>query len=93
MYRTSWLEFRLVKIIIKVPFISLVNLIADKEVIRELIQNEASVDAISNELKNLVLDDSYRKKLLGEYDNLYRVLDTGSASENAARLMVQYLGR
>jgi len=90
-YRTSWLEYRLVKMIIKVPFISLVNLIADKEVIHELIQNDASLDAISNELKSLVKDDSYRKRIFDSYDDLYRKLDTGSASENTAKLIIKYL--
>ncbi len=90
-YRTSLLNYQIAKIAIKVPFISLVNLIADKEVIRELIQGEATVAGISNELKKLVDNGSYRTGILKEYEILYKMLDTGSASENTARLMVKYL--
>lgn len=90
-YKISGFEYQIGKIVIKVPFISLVNLIANKEVIRELIQDQATVETISSELGKLVEDDSYRSGILNEYDKLYKVLDTGSASENTARLMVKYL--
>jgi lipid-A-disaccharide synthase len=76
---------------INVSFISLVNLIAGKEVIKELIQNEANAIAVSEELRNLVDNDHYRNKILNDYDSIIKLLDTGSASDNAARLMTQYL--
>ena len=90
-YRTSWFNYQIAKIAIKVPFISLVNLIAAKEVIRELIQDEATVEMISIELKRLVDDSAYRTRMLNEYNKLYTMLDTGSASDNTARLMLKYL--
>ncbi len=90
-YITGWLEFKIASSLVKVKFISLVNLIAGKEVIRELIQEKATVDTISAELKKLVSDDSYRNEMLEEYKKLYKTLDTGSASENTAKLMFKYL--
>jgi len=77
--------------LVKVKFISLVNLIADKEVIKELIQEEASKEGVLVELKRLLYDDAYRTTIQSEYDDIYRQLDTGSASENTARLMTGYL--
>ncbi|MEJ0056384.1 MAG: hypothetical protein WDN75_12465 [Bacteroidota bacterium] len=90
-YITGWLEFKIASSLVKVKFISLVNLIAGKEVIRELIQENATIESISAELKKLVDDSSYRSEMLNEYDKIYRILDTGSASENTAALMVRYL--
>ena len=90
-YKAGWLEFQIANALVKVPFISLINLIADKEVIRELIQRKATVQGISNELKKLVSDEPYRNKILAEYKKIYQVLDSGSASENTARLMMNYL--
>lgn len=87
-YRAAPLTIALGKLVIKVPYISLVNLIAGKTVVKELIQNEANVDAISEELASLVSDGEYRKRMLAEYDAIVKKLDTGSASENAARMMV-----
>lgn len=90
-YKTSGLTYWIARLIIKVKFISLVNLVADKEVVKEMIQNDASVERVSTELKRIMMDESYRTKMLNEYDNIIRILDTGSASENAARLVLQYL--
>jgi lipid-A-disaccharide synthase len=90
-YKASKSTYRIVKMLIKVKFISLVNLIAGKEVIKELIQDEANVDAVSMELKNLIAEGGYRSNMLAEYDRIIKTLDIGSASENAARLMIDYL--
>jgi lipid-A-disaccharide synthase len=90
-YKTSAVTYRIVKMVIRVPYISLVNLIANKEVIKELIQHTATPDCISDELKSLVVDKDYRKKILSDYDAVYDALNTGSASENTAKLMVEDL--
>ena len=85
------LSYRLAKMVIKVEYISLVNLIAGKAVVKELIQRDANADRISAELQSLLSDDEYRKHMLTEYDKIISILDTGSASENAARMMVEDL--
>lgn len=90
-YRTSAFTYSIAKLLIQVPFISLVNLIAGKEVIKELIQSKANADEIGNELRSLVDDGTYRSTILQDYDTVYKALDTGSASENTGRLMVKYL--
>ena len=90
-YKAGWLEMSIAKAVVKVKFISLINLIAGKEVIRELIQEQATVREISEEVKRLVVDNAYRSRIQEEYKKIYHILDTGSASENAARLMVGYL--
>ena len=90
-YRAAGLTVALLKMIVKVKYISLVNLIAEKEVVRELIQHDATVDKISDELQAIAANGAYRDKMLAGYDEIINKLDTGSASENAGRLMVKYL--
>lgn len=90
-YKTSGLTYFIAKCLIKVGFISLVNLIANKEVVKEMIQNDASVEKVSAEIERILIDDTYRTSMLNEYDEIIRILDTGSASENTARLMLEYL--
>ncbi|MBL7850966.1 MAG: lipid-A-disaccharide synthase [Cyclobacteriaceae bacterium] len=90
-YKAGWLEMQIGKAVVQVKHISLVNLIAGKEIIRELIQEDASVDAVAGELKQLVSPGPYRDAMLTAYASIYSTLDTGSASENAARLMTDYL--
>jgi lipid-A-disaccharide synthase len=90
-YKASATTYRLVKLMINVSFISLVNLIAGKEVIRELIQDEANVTAVGEELQRLVENGNYRSKIINDYESIISLLDTGSASDNTARLMTHYL--
>jgi lipid-A-disaccharide synthase len=92
-YKANGLSYWLAKRMVKVKFISLVNLIAGREVVKEMIQSEANPDSISQELNRILMDTPYREKILEGYDQIIKTLDTGSASENAARLMVGYLKR
>jgi len=92
-YKSGWLEMRIAKAVVNVKYISLVNLIAKRSVIRELIQEEASVIAISNELEQLIHPGSYRDHMLQAYDEIHKLLDTGSASDNAAQLIIGYLSQ
>jgi lipid-A-disaccharide synthase len=90
-YKTSTLSYLLARLVLKVPHISLVNLIAGREVVRELIQGDANPDEITAELERLMRGDR-REEVLAGYKELVALLDAGgSASENAARLMVGYL--
>lgn len=90
-YKANRLEYFLADLMIKVDYVSLVNLIVNKEAIRELIQKDATPQNVIVELRRLVLDKFHRNKILAEYENLLQILDTGSASQNAAKLMVKYL--
>lgn len=90
-YKTSYITYRIVKWLINVPYISLVNLIADKEVVKEMIQGDANAEKVSDELDRLLNNASYRSNMLENYNKIIRILDIGSASENTAKLMVRYL--
>ena len=90
-YKTSLVSYWIVKMLIKVPYISLVNLIIGQQVVKEMIQQDANVEDVSTELILLLENQTYRQGILDAYENLIKILDTGSASENAANLMVNYL--
>ncbi len=90
-YKANRVEYFLASLMIKVKFVSLVNLIVNKEAIRELIQKDATAENVIAEIRRLAYDSYYRDKILKDYNKLLDILDTGSASENAARLMVGYL--
>jgi lipid-A-disaccharide synthase len=90
-YKANALSYWAAMRLIKVKFVSLVNLIAGREVVKEMVQSEANPDSVSQELTRILSDTNYRSKILEGYDEIIKTLDTGSASENAARLMVGYL--
>ena len=92
-YRLRSLEYMVLKQLVKVNYISLVNLIADKLVVKELIHDQANVETLNAELQKLIGDEKYREQMQADYNKISTTLDIGSASENAALLMVKYLGK
>ena len=83
----SWLR----KKILKVRFISLVNLVANREVVRELVADGMTVDNVRNELDALLNDESYRGKMLAEYDRMIEILGPAGASRQAASEIIRLL--
>ena len=84
----SWLK----KHFLKVRFVSLVNLIAGKEVVRELVAADMCLDNVKAELgKLLPADSEERKTMLKEYDRMLQILGEAGASERAANRMVALL--
>lgn len=78
--------------ILKVRFISLVNLIANREVVRELVAHTMTVDNICHELKPLLNNHSEeRQNMLEEYERMIRILGPAGASEKAAKEIVNSL--
>lgn len=90
-YKTTLAEYAIAKWLVNVKFISLVNLIADREIIRELIQYNAKAEIINAELNRLLNEELYVANMKQGYNQVYQILDTGSASENTATLMLRYL--
>lgn len=79
------------KHILKVKYISLVNLVADREVVRELVADTMTVANVRSELEAVLHDKSYRKRMLDEYDRIIQILGPAGASRQAARKMVGLL--
>ncbi|MCF2689340.1 lipid-A-disaccharide synthase [Bacteroides fragilis] len=79
------------KHILKVKFISLVNLIAGREVVRELVADTMTVENMRNELKRLLFQEDYRRKMLDGYEEMARLLGPAGAPGHAAREMVKLL--
>ncbi|MBR2416226.1 MAG: lipid-A-disaccharide synthase [Bacteroidaceae bacterium] len=88
----AWLVSKLKHLFLKVKYISLVNLIADREVVRELVAADMTVENITRELgKLLPPDSSERQMMLSGYDHMIDILGAPGASQHAAEKMVQLL--
>ena len=79
------------KHIIKVRFISLVNLIADKEIVQELLADRFSIRNIANELYRILPGQPSRERMLADYQLVRERLGNEVAPDNAARIMVEKL--
>ena len=83
----GWLRKR----VLKVKYISLVNLIADREVVTELVAETFSVDNIRRELELILPNGSKRQQMLNDYKEVHRRLGESNAPDQAADLMIRLL--
>ena len=77
--------------ILKVKYVSLVNLIANREVVRELVAETFSVDNIRRELEAILPNGAKRQQMLSDYEEVHRLLGDSKAAEEAARQMINLL--
>jgi lipid-A-disaccharide synthase len=87
-YRASWISYQIAKRLIRVPYISLPNLIADRQVVRELIQDDFSSVNLKEELNRLVSDADYRIKMQDGYTQIRSRIGEFAASEQTAQLIL-----
>ena len=89
-YKGSWLSYQIAKRIITLKYISLVNLIMDKEVVTELIQNDFNKQKLEQELQS-ILTGQKREELFADYFDLENKLGGKGASSKTAELIIEGL--
>lgn len=87
-YKGNWVSYQIAKRIITLDYISLVNLIMDRESVKELIQNELTAKNLKKELTKIVSGE-LRNKILKDYNVLERKLGGQGASEKVAALIIE----
>ena len=90
-YKANALSVFIAKRFAKVNYISLVNLIADKPVVKELIQNDLNANDLESEFRKITVDESYRQNLQHEYDLLKEQLGGVGASQRTVNSILNYL--
>ena len=90
-YRAGNLSYFIAKQFVKLDYISLVNLIMDSEVVKELIQFDMNPKMVKNELDKILFEGEPRLKMLNNYQKLRETLGGTGASKRVARLMFSYL--
>jgi lipid-A-disaccharide synthase len=88
-YKGSEISYQIAKRVISIKYISLVNLIMDKEVVKELIQGDMNVGQLTKELDELLNNPGKQAQIQQDYKALKEILSSGgNASEEAARIIV-----
>lgn len=91
-YKGNYLSYLIARRLIKIKYIGLVNLIMDKEVVKELIQTDLTVENCTNELKALLTDKVKQQQLTKDYAALKSLLSQGGhASANAAKSIYDFI--
>ena len=90
-YKGNAISVGIARMLVKIRFISLVNLVMDDEVVKELIQQDCTAGKIAEELKNILYNPLHLTRMLIRYDELSVIIGEAGASTRAAKLMVNYL--
>jgi lipid-A-disaccharide synthase len=93
-YKTSKFSYQIAKRLVKIKFISLVNLIMDKEIVREIIQENLTEQQLTNALRNITENEEHRKEVMNNYQSLHALLAAGGedASAKVAKEIVALAG-
>ena len=91
-YKSSFISYSIARLLVNIKFISLVNLIMDKEIVKELIQKHCSVENIQAEMDLILCQDNYREEMISKYDELITKIGEQGCSEKIAQdLIRQYI--
>lgn len=91
-YRGGAISVAIARALVKIRFISLVNLIMDRKVVTELIQNDCNAVQIARELGH-ILQGEGRVTMMKDYNDLSAIMGTAGASERTAKLILAYLNK
>ncbi|MBD3610358.1 MAG: lipid-A-disaccharide synthase [Gammaproteobacteria bacterium] len=90
-YRVAWLTYAIIRRMLKIPHVGLANIVAGEEVARELIQEAATADNISNEINRLLSDDNYVADIKDKLSGIKDKMGESGGSENLAKLALEML--
>lgn len=90
-YKVSRLSAAIAKRVIKIPFISLCNIVAGKGIVKEFLQDEATPENISLELLKILDDRAYHSQMLTELQQINRIVGNHQAAENVAKIALEMI--
>ncbi|MGC2354158.1 MAG: lipid-A-disaccharide synthase [Candidatus Udaeobacter sp.] len=92
-YKVAWPTYLAARVVVNVNYLGMPNLLADKEVVPEFIQQQAKPDAIAMAAQPLMEDACTRERMISEFDAIISKLGGSGASERAARAILKEIGR
>jgi len=92
-YKSSNFSYQIAKRLIKIKFISLVNLILNREAVKELIQKDCNATLIEQELSEIIVGGKKREKMLSDYNELEQILGAGGASSKIAHALLKTINQ
>jgi len=90
-YKMSGISYRLGKRLVKVPFITIANLVAGQQIVTEFIQTYASAPNIATEVEAIILNQFYHDRIVRSLAEVVHQLGEAGASERAAKIILSYL--
>ena len=90
-YKMNFVNFFIIKMLVKVKFANIINIAADKEIIPELLQEKCNSNDIFNKVNEFLLNPDLSKKQINEYQEIIRNFKTEKSSEIASSVLINNL--
>lgn len=90
-YKANFLNYHIAKFFVKLKYLTLVNILADKPLVKEFIQNDFTVDNLYNEVTKTLSDETYRDRMISEFKEVKSSLSSESVSKKAENIILEYL--
>jgi lipid-A-disaccharide synthase len=92
-YRVAWLTYLAARLVVRIKYLGMPNVLADREIVPEFIQHKAQPRAIVAAVTRLLTDKSERARMLADFADVAQELGRGEAGENAADAVITELRR
>ena len=92
LYRMSRISFLAAQIVVRVPFISLTNLVAQEKIVPELIQKEATPQRLAEEVRAILMDPAYKEAMTRKLKEVRKKFGEPGCSEKTAHMVLEMLG-
>jgi lipid-A-disaccharide synthase len=92
-YRVAWLTYLAARLVVKIKYLGMPNVLADREIVPEFIQHKAQPRALAAAVAHLLTDKSERARMLSDFAGVAQKLGRGEAGENAADAIITELRR
>ena len=90
-YRVSWVTYCLARLLVKIKYIGIANIIAGKAIVPELVQSELSPERLVNESQAILNDDDARRRMIANLGNLRQKLGAPGAANRVAELAISLI--
>jgi lipid-A-disaccharide synthase len=90
-YKTTWLTYRIAKQLVKIPYIGLVNVVAGKKIVEELLQDDATPEKIAAGIENIFSNPNVYGQITNDLAKVKQSLGNSGASVRAAQIVIQEL--
>jgi len=90
-YKISWLSYQIMSRLITIPHIGLANIVANKLIVKELLQDNATPQKIATELFRLIEDKSYRSQVVSDLSKVRENLGAGGGAKKLAKLALSFV--
>ena len=92
-YKVSWATYWPARLLVRIPYLGIVNILAGRQVVAEYIQARATAPRLAAELGRLLDDDAYRRSVLDGCAEAIELLGSGNASDQAAGFLLEEIAR